>query len=317
MCSYEQISRFVFENWNISPRSFVTLRSVKGLIDSRGNRYVLKSVKPRPQAERLESTAKAVTTAMEQGAAVVPWIRSVSGMYYPLFEGKWWSVQPWQEGRACNFQHVDEWFGALAAAARLHCTIVDPQTRSVLTAPTPSSKYCARLDIARKAALQIRPELSGKEWASWNAIALEALEIIRKQEKASQQVEFCHRDLAPHNSIWRQGCASLIDFDLAGMDYAIHDLYQLCNHRAYFCGWNDKDIFSGIEAYNRIRPLPRREWDTFLALCRFPSFITRELYELTYRAEEHVSTSTSASVRLTWARQLERSKMESLMSLPM
>jgi len=110
----------------------------------------------------------------------------------------------------------------------------------------------------------------------------------------------CHRDLAPHNAMYRDGSATLIDFDLAGMDVRSYDICQIINHTVYLLGWDERAVEDAVAVYESSYPLCPDNIELLYHLLSFPMLLVRELME-----DGLDGIAMSRNPRLRWAIQIE------------
>jgi CotS family spore coat protein len=97
--------------------------------------------------------------------------------------------------------------------------------------------------------------------------------LIRKDV---QQRAVAHRDLASHNWLFTKNRCWLIDFDTAGYDGQIGDLWQITARILHEHRWSERVWQLILETYQAVRPLSQAEKEVLVALLAFPNDFFRE-----------------------------------------
>lgn len=295
-------------------RATLPMRSVVGLLSDKGRLISKRYGQEKGMSyRRLLGIVKAKEALARRGL-VRPYLTTVSGE--PLFAwlGAPVTVEGWVKGRHVDLRDRRERLEAVRAVARLH--------RQRIAIPselkpdhTLLHKLSGRLQRSRQAVEAGRlVGISQAEWGYFVERALRVLRVLSTSKWESFIMDdknagvFCHRDLAPHNIMIERGSpATLIDFDLAGMDSPIYDLYQLFDHVTYRAfppqGWAEEML----RAYEQINPLSRRQRQALALLQSFPSLLLREVADLGSVKGERARDRLGTRIRYVRTLEEERS----------
>ncbi|KEO82258.1 phosphotransferase [Tumebacillus flagellatus] len=289
----------------------VKLRTVTGMQTS-GGAMILKRYDGDVMRKRLEALSDALDSVLLAGVEVAPYLRTDAGLPYVADRGGLYTLQPWLRGRHLSMKSREERMAAAGALAALHRAPAGRTSSKsfYLRVPPLSEKYRHRLERAHLATLK-SPELREswrpfQERARQSVLQLQQASLERALDRDVRYGSLCHRDPAPHNFIWQEGGAALIDFDLAGYDVRAHDLYQLLNHALYLNGWEAGLFSEMVEAYERVFPLDADNRRILQALMHYPSLVIREWYDFGKSGNRD-----TLRVRLAWAQtQEEKRRLE-------
>jgi len=262
----------------------VKLRTVIGVRTS-GGAMILKRYEGEVMKRRLMALTDCLDEVLQAGVEVAPYLKTRQNQPFVVHRGVLWTMQPWLVGRHVSIRNRQERLRAAQALARLHWVPTTGQSRNsvLLRVPPLWEKYSHRLDLAQDATLKA---MSLRDW--WRPYEERARQAIRDLQKSSyfralerdsKHGSLCHRDPAPHNFMWQGSDAAIIDFDLAGYDVRVHDLYQLLNHALYINGWEPRLLDEMIEAYDEIMPICSENQQVLTALMNYPSLVVREWYD--------------------------------------
>lgn len=109
---------------------------------------------------------------------------------------------------------------------------------------------------------------------AWQQLQQTPLDDLMKKDV--QQHALVHRDLASHNWLFGEKECWLIDFDTAGYDLQIGDLWQMTARILHEHRWSEQVWQLILETYQAIRPLSQAEKKVFVALLDFPNDFFRE-----------------------------------------
>ncbi|ASS74617.1 hypothetical protein CIG75_06305 [Tumebacillus algifaecis] len=262
----------------------VKLRTVTGLRTS-GGAMILKRYEGEGMKKRLDAIGVALDAVVCAGVEIAPYLKTKEQNMYISDRGGLWTLQPWLSGRHLSMYDPKERKAAAVSLGALHRvpTAKLVEKTSSLRVPPLWEKYRHRLERAQEATYRI-----GALGELWRPFAERAKQAVRELqgprflqalERDNRSGAFCHRDPAPHNFIWQEKSAALIDFDLAGLDVRVHDLYQLLNHALYLNGHETGLFQEMVEAYDRTYPLCEDNRRVLEALMSYPSLVIREWYD--------------------------------------
>jgi CotS family spore coat protein len=311
--------------YDVRIEAVIHMRSVVG-IRADGRSWIVKNLGSSVYPKRVHAIAKALEQLHRQGTPVCPILRNQSGRFFTQSAGNLYIVQPWIEGRHVDFRHPEERMKAVQAIGTMHSrpVVLSKKWSDLLQMPALNEKYWHRLRRCQKI-LQTHKTTWSRllDQAAWNRIeqqALQSIHSLKKRLLASNRsmttVSFCHRDLAPHNLLIGPSTkVTLIDFDLAGFDVTMHDLYQVINHTLYLHGWDATDVISIVQTYERTAGMTHRDRELLYELLLFPSLVTREMYDYSRGIKsEQPKMLDCIATRFRWASEIEEAKREWLMT---
>ncbi|MDR6226374.1 phosphotransferase [Desmospora profundinema] len=214
--------------------------------------------------------------------------RGFKGMPRWLTDGQKWQLSAWIQGRSAQYGDRNDLTGSAGVLGkfhrlgrRLHTPTLSPGrhlirrveerfhsfVQLIRTTP-PSSQVRQVLQPVEGELLhcgqQVLDALARYPWDYWCG---------REQRMQS----LVHRDLASHNWVWDfTGKGWLIDFDTAGYDLQVGDLWQLLSRAMWEQDWDVSILHRTMAAYERERPLPLVERELLRILLAFPNEIYRE-----------------------------------------
>lgn len=295
-------------------RAVVPMRSVVGILTDQG-RYVCKRYGPHKgiSYRRLLGIVSAKDELAKHGL-VRPYLNTTMGQPLFVWDNAPVTVESWVHGRHADLRDRKERIESVQAVARLHKARI-----SVPRELSPESTVLHKLTGRLQRAAEVVSEgkltgLSKQEWARWLERSTKSLRMLSDPKWESFFYEdknagvLCHRDLAPHNILISRGHpASLIDFDLAGMDSPVYDLFQLFDHVVYRAlpprGWD----LEMIQAYEKIRPLSRKQKQALMLLRSFPSLLLREIADLQELQNDRARERLGIRIRYVMSLEEERS----------
>ena len=303
----------VGRSYRLDVRAVLPLRSVVGLLTAQG-RFMCKRYDSADglSADHLLAIGELKQELAAQG--ICPALReTVDGRLAQPVPGGLVTVEPWQRGRHADFRAAGERRAAAQAVARLHKVRVRLPF-ALRHPPTLLQKLAYRLDEASQAARDGGvPGLSRAEWRRWRDAAsralrelpAEAIGRLTAQDRSKGIV--CHRDLAPHNILMDAGApARLIDFDLAGCDSPLYDLFQLYGHMTYSAPHEERAFFDMIDAYVRIADLSDEHIAVLRALRGYPAQLLREVGDSSRAVSARARTRAATRVRYAAAIEARR-----------
>lgn len=311
----DQLVRKLQDEFGLSFRGFVRLRTVIG-VRTDGGAMILKRYRGEGMKRRLQALGDALDAVFQEGVEIAPYLKTRRDETAVSHRGELWTIQPWLPGRHASMRSRQERLAAAEALARLHRIPAGRriETPFFLRVPALWEKYRHRLDRAQNATLKAAEMRDSwrpyAERAGWAVRALQNQDASRALSRDSRHGTLCHRDPAPHNFLWQGDRAAIIDFDLAGLDVRVHDLYQLMNHALYLNGYEAGLFADMIEAYDRELPLCRDNRKTLQALMQYPSLVTREWYDFGKSGNRRIFKP-----RLEWAMKLEKQKWRDAQAL--
>ncbi len=273
---------------------------------------ILKRYQGEGMKRRLDALGQALDAVICAGVEIAPFLKTRANSTYFEHRGSLWTLQPWLRGRHVSLQGGKERLAAAEALADLHRVSITKQVErpSLLRVPSLSEKYRHRLERARAASL--RATSLRDLWRPFEERALQAVSdlaepSLKALERDRRRGVLCHRDPAPHNFIWQGGSAAIIDFDLAGTDVRVHDLYQMINHALYVNGYEPGLIEEIVERYDRRMPLCQDNRRVLDVLMNYPSLVVREWYEFGKSGDKK-----ALFTRLRWAAAQEERRLAKL-----
>jgi CotS family spore coat protein len=302
--------------------AIIHMRSVVG-VRSNGQNYIVKNLTGSIYPRRIHAIAKGLEQMYRNGAPVCPILRNQDGRFFTRSGGRLYIVQPWISGRHVDFTVESELSDAVEAIARMHTrpVLLPKEWADELEVPSLGEKYSLRLNRCQKLIQNDKHVWKNiLDFDTWNQMEQQAIQSIRSIQKklhlnkrSTATVSFCHRDLAPHNLLFRSPSkVTLIDFDLSGFDFSMHDLYQVTNHTMYLHGWDESYIKAILETYDREAGITHADSRLFYDLMQFPSLITREVYDQSRRikASKGKINKDKIITRIRWALEIEQAKQE-------
>lgn len=203
-----------------------------------------------------------------------------------------WFVMSYISGRTADYRHATDLEKCATFLARFHLAARHiPNTGGIEVRHTLPERLTKRLDQYHDYfhRLQYDPELYfvGEEYRQMGLRALERIEAssLKALTRADvMQGAIAHRDLASHNILLGQsGNPWLIDFETAGYDWQLGDLWQMMSRSLVEWRW-DPDIYNHIlRNYESVRPLSFEERETLQQLFLFPNDFYREVLGLLKR----------------------------------
>jgi CotS family spore coat protein len=290
----------------------VRLRTVLG-VQTNGGAMVVKRYEHGSFTRRLEVLADLLDAILGEGVEIAPYLKTRQGLPYLLEKNHLYTIQPWLPGRHLSLSNREERLLAARTLAGLHKVPVARRSpRSFLMRVPPLwEKYRHRLERAQDATF--KEQRLREEWRPYAERARQAVielqrgPYLRALERDWEFGSLCHRDPAPHNLIVSDGQAGLIDFDLAGFDARVHDLYQLMNHALYLNGWEPGLFEEMIEAYDRVLPLCADNRKVLDSLMMYPSLVVREWYDFA-----KTGNRDTLRHRLRWVTLQEQKRLKAL-----
>lgn len=276
--------------YGLEVEAVVRMKTVTGLVDTRGRRWVWKRVAGRSQEPRLRAMAFVSAYLAALGIPFAGPVPNRAGAYLTrLGGGETGHLQPWLPGRHADYTQRQERLSAVATLAAMHRAArgsricADPALyrgtlyqklwlkRRLLETLWPQAEAWVPvlrglreevLDAADGALAAVHPGVSGPGNRPW------------------ERMTFCHRDVAPHNLLWQgDGPLAVIDFDLAGVDDPLVDVMQVSNH-AIFLGAPLRGHFAElVEVYTRGYPLSSNGEQALWRVLGFPDILARAVAE--------------------------------------
>ncbi|PTM58311.1 phosphotransferase [Desmospora activa] len=230
-------------------------------------------------------------------------LRGFQQLPFWLTDGREWQLSAWIPGRSARYRQQGDLVHAAAILGRFH------RLGRGLYTPTlsPGSNLIKRVEerfltfirFVRKqnspAVQQVLQPVEG-ELLQCGQQVLEALSRFPWDDwcrREQQMHNLVHRDLASHNWIWDSvGRGWLIDFDTAGYDVQVGDLWQLLSRGMWEQNWEPSILQRAVATYEQERPLQWWERELLRILLAFPNEIYREAIGLGRGDPEYTITRT-------------------------
>ncbi len=295
-------------------RALLPMRSVVGVLTDQGRFICKRYHRAKGMSYRHLLGIVQVKESLAHYGLVKSYRKTVDGEPIFAWEGDPVTLEAWVKGRHADFHDRRERMAAVQAIARLHRLRI-PIPRELLPDTTVLHKMAGRLQKASEVvAAGNLIGMSRKEWNHWKGRAISALQLLSTPKWEDFFLEdknrgaFCHRDLAPHNILIARGSpASLIDFDLAGMDSPVYDLFQLFDHVAYRAlppkGWEAEMV----QEYEKISPLSPHQKQALSLIRLYPSLLLREIADLHGVRNERAKARLGTRIRYVRMVEEERS----------
>jgi Ser/Thr protein kinase RdoA (MazF antagonist) len=317
MTDSRQVQRLVSGRYGMNVACIVQMKTVCGIVDTDGRRWIWKPAGRRDSEARLYGLRMMADQLAVSGLRLAAPVPTRDGRLLAVdADGSAGYLQPWVRGRHANLRDAKERESALTTVALMHRL-----SRPMLPRLGPllgAGRFAERLRGKRRTLSQVwyeaeshYPPLKAVRDQVF-AMADTATAALSPAGSAHLNVHlcFCHRDLAPHNLLW-QGWATdadrespaarsgmvtstpapvsepntkvppmaLIDFDHAGIDDPLLDLMQLCNHTVYFTPVRQGHFQRWLGLYCRVAGLDEgRERQAWQVLL-FPDVLVRVLAE--------------------------------------
>jgi CotS family spore coat protein len=219
-------------------------------------------------------------------------------------DGRQWQVTSWVQGRSARYGQMKDLTASANLLGRFHrlgrgmyAPTLSPGRHLVerveerfysfvrLVRTTPLSSPVRKVLEPVEGELlqcgqQILDRLVRDPWADW----------CRGEQRIHSLV---HRDLASHNWIFDEGGRGwLIDFDAAGYDSQVGDLWQLLSRAMWEQKWDASVLNRAVASYERERPLSPLERELLRILLPFPNEIYREALGLNRGDPDYALTRT-------------------------
>lgn len=204
-----------------------------------------------------------------------------------------WAVMHYIAGRTAQYRHIWDLQQAVTLLARFHVAANRmPNYALTSTRSTLPERLAGRYEQYKLLHDQLSsayPELlpMSKEFLRLGEIALKRIDdtaLVRLTQKDVAQGSIAHRDLASHNIlIGYYETPWLIDFETAGADIQLGDLWQICSRALVEWHWDPYIYGFILRTYQMIRPLNEEERSTLSTLFLFPNDFYREALGLLKR----------------------------------
>ncbi|MCL6454426.1 MAG: phosphotransferase [Alicyclobacillus sp.] len=272
-----------------------------------GTRYVWKTLSPRAHPLSLAAMPYLGVRLAARGIRVAAPVLGRDGRPLQPVAGNGRSVrlgylQPWCSGAPLQMADRQQRLGGLAATSAMHATLrrdVPAWLRAAGASSVPlyqKMRWKFRfLQAVLPRLCAVLPGLQARsaELLRAAATALTALPPETGGGRAAESapppcvdlprwvppLTWCHRDLAPHNVLWREGVPVFIDFDQSAWDDPLGDVVQFCNHALWSDSVSQPDFFELLEVYRRLAALSDAEWVRLCRLAHFPDNLVRAAAE--------------------------------------
>lgn len=222
---------------------------------------------------------------------------------YWITDEKKWQLSVWIPGRSARYRHQGDLVNAAALLGRFH------RFGRGLHVPTssPGSTLIRRVKerfhayirfVHKRNSLQVQQVLQPVE-GELLACGQQVLDALARFpweywcQREQMAHNLVHRDLASHNWILDStGRGWLIDFDAAGYDVQVGDLWQLLSRAMWEQNWEPSILQKTVAAYERERPLYAWERELLRILLAFPNEIYREAMGLDRGDPDYTMTRT-------------------------
>ncbi|WP_026960828.1 phosphotransferase enzyme family protein [Alicyclobacillus herbarius] len=277
------------------------MKTVVGVIDTSGRRYIWKPVGQRDDEARLAELVWLAARLRLHGLALAAPLPTRDGRMILRLDGTSGYLQPWLPGRHVCLADATERFLALVTLANLHR--LSRPWLPYLRVHGRAARFAQRLQGKLRTLQRTWPEAEagcpglGRS-RSWVFAMATACDVESLYPGACSEVAFCHRDAAPHNLIWlkpmgahrqtQAGDASMsdfsypvgfIDFDHADIDDPFLDVMQLFNHTVYFAPPNPTEVSALMASYREVAYLTEIQEERCWRVLLFPDVLVRTLAE--------------------------------------
>ncbi len=275
--------------------AIVERRTVYGLVGKQ-NSWIWKPAEIQDDEERLYEISRITNYFGRQGLSWGNPLPSPMGRFIviPYLGAKPGYLQKWLPGRHIDVTNVLERISAIRAIAKLHVLgasdglIVNRELNRGRLLQKMRMKQRALLDVW-KVARSAAPILTSIESHVWNTITgcISVYESSLLHQGCN--LAFCHRDLAPHNLLWREAddgnlpgneaAISLIDFDHSGFDDPLHDLLQFTSHTLFLADCNPSELNQMVETYVTEAHLKASQVGLVWRMLSWPDILIRNVVE--------------------------------------
>lgn len=286
MTDLQSLGDVLAKRYGITVDKVVSLKSVMGIVAADQTRWIWKYACAKDTELRLQALHSLVTELEGAGltcAGPIPTQDERFLVRLPSAEQGY--LQPWLDGRHVDFSKRSERLETVSRLALMHRYTAPYRDHfaSVLTTGNLHERLNRKRIAMAKAwpvAKEQLPQLIALEDLLWNGMERALAQLAAWP--GSLPLTFCHRDLAPHNVLYRKGqpqSIALIDFDQAGYDQPYLDILQMCNHALYFSDVGEGYFQEMLGAYTSRWPLPVEEELRIWELLSFPDLLIRSTIE--------------------------------------
>ncbi len=299
-----ELCEWIEPMYGVKIKAILPMRSVAGLVTDCG-KWMCKRYDGHQgvDTERLSALAVVKSDLADAGFGV-SYLENKEGNPFSVYRDTLMTMEPWVPGHHADFSSAVDRVQAVKAVARLHQMRVRIPYTLQFT-PTIFQKLSYRLqrasDVVERGYLV---GISDYEWDTWRRTAQQVLRHVTASELQARVTAdrkkgiLCHRDLAPHNILVQAGRpAQLIDYDLAGLDSPVYDLYQLFGHMSFFIrserAWQEPLL----DAYASIAYLSPEHRELLSVLQAFPAQLLREIGDIPENRSQVMRHKASIRVR--------------------
>jgi Ser/Thr protein kinase RdoA (MazF antagonist) len=267
--------------YHIEVDSVIELGTVCGVVSRDGRKYIWKCLRSDARDGFRVAVQRYVTKALcRRGLPAPEPLVNRYGRLVTTIEDQGGYLQPWLSGHPVNPLNRAERLRAAAALGWFHAVSAD------LSIPAHGQlvrgSLLTKLVLKRNFLLQvwdqvaIRCPLLARDEATLFAAANRA--IAAAEEPAP--FIYAHRDAAPHNLLaQRGGRVALIDFDEAGLDDPLLDLFQFANHGVALGALAPGYFRELVEVYSKNCPLSEQRRQCLWVLFSYPDVLVRTVSE--------------------------------------
>jgi Ser/Thr protein kinase RdoA (MazF antagonist) len=267
--------------YGLSVVSVVPMRTVYGVLTTTGERWIWKCVRRQSVIPLHIQVQTYVAAALLEHGIIAPMpTRNRYGDWITQIGSDVGYLQPWVSGRHIDVGDTSERLRAVATIAAFHSVAghlpLHPY-RELMRPP-----LCAKLAMKRDFL-----------YAKWDQVTAccpdskgQAEVLFRAADSAVHAAErvrvflYAHRDMAPHNLLLQaEGNVALIDFDEAGLDDPLVDLFQCTNHGIHFGGLGAGYFRHILETYRRNCPIDGDREQALWVMFGFPELLFRAVSE--------------------------------------
>lgn len=291
MSHHAELSHLLAAAYGVDVRAIIRRRTVLGIVAEDGAQYIWKPLSLRDDGQRL--------AALADMQAVFDGAKTQAALPLPAKNGRFvvrngagadaGYLQPWLTGRHVNVTNRPERLAVLRSLARVQ--------RASQEASFPGSDVLQRGTLLQKLRLKERaimrvwptveaayPALAGFKAPFWRRMQTiqqrYAASLAEQRQAPTAHIAFCHRDLAPHNVLFRSdGEVAWIDFDHAGYDDMLHDAMQFISHSMFLARLTSSDYHELLQTYVDEARLGRDRTEMLWTLTGWPDILIRTLVE--------------------------------------
>lgn len=289
----ESIARALEQAYGFRVSCIVRRRTVLGIVADDGRRFIFKPMSDRDDETRLAALAATRAIFQQAGVEAALPIANSAGRFAvrPVEAGMAAGyLQPWLLGQHIDLADREERICAIQSLARIQRQSIELGRPSL--SMLHHSELLNKLRVKERAMHRIWPsaklaypllgEVQNELFQRMSTAMQRYMSyLVRRQSASSHALAFCHRDLAPHNILWRGGGGvGLIDFDHASYDDMLHDAMQLIGHCVYLGRLTQDDFDDMLMIYAGEVGLSQQQLYLLRDLALWPDIAIRTVLEL-------------------------------------